>query len=83
MKFTHANRVLLFCFSMLAFLSPNALAGSEQSASRQTFVFLGDSITQAGVYVADVECWLLAQGREVQVINAGLSSESATDLVPS
>lgn len=84
MKFTHANRLLLFCFSMLAFLSPNALAGSEQSASsRQTFVFLGDSITQAGVYVADVECWLLAQGREVQVINAGLSSESATDLVPS
>ena len=82
MKLTHANRVLLFSFLMLAFLSANALAASEQTASPQTIVFLGDSITQAGGYVADVECWLLAQGREVQVINVGLASESATDLVP-
>jgi lysophospholipase L1-like esterase len=47
-----------------------------------TIVFLGDSITEAGGYVADVECWLLAQGREARILNVGLSSESATDLLP-
>lgn len=45
-------------------------------------VFLGDSITQAGDYVVDVECWLLAQGIDVEVVNLGLGSETATDLSP-
>ena len=43
-------------------------------------VVLGDSITQAGEYVTDVECWLVAQGIEVEVISLGLGSETATDL---
>jgi len=45
-------------------------------------VFLGDSITQAGDYVVDCECWLLAHGFEVEFINLGLASETATDLTP-
>ena len=45
-------------------------------------VFLGDSITQAGDYVVDFECWLLANGINVEVLNLGLSSETATDLTP-
>lgn len=43
-------------------------------------VFLGDSITQGGDYVTDVECWLLAHGLHVEVLNLGLSSETASDL---
>jgi lysophospholipase L1-like esterase len=43
-------------------------------------VVLGDSITQAGDYVTDVECGFLAQGIEVEVISLGLGSETATDL---
>ncbi len=43
-------------------------------------VFLGDSITQAGDYVTDVECWLLSKGISIEVLNLGLGSETATDL---
>ncbi len=43
-------------------------------------VFLGDSITYAGDYVRDVECWLLAHGKHIQVLNLGLPSETASDL---
>ncbi|MFZ9964816.1 MAG: SGNH/GDSL hydrolase family protein [Terrimicrobiaceae bacterium] len=45
-------------------------------------VFLGDSITEAGDYVTDVECWLISQGHRVEVLDIGLSSESATKLTP-
>jgi lysophospholipase L1-like esterase len=45
-------------------------------------VFLGDSITQAGDYVTDCECWLRAQGFDVEVLNLGLGSETASDLTP-
>jgi len=45
-------------------------------------VFLGDSITQGGDYVTDVECWLFAQGIKMDVLNLGLASETATDLTP-
>jgi lysophospholipase L1-like esterase len=45
-------------------------------------VFLGDSITMAGDYVIDCECWLLAHGIEVEVLNLGLASETASDLTP-
>jgi lysophospholipase L1-like esterase len=43
-------------------------------------VFLGDSITQAGDYVVDFECYLIAHGIHAEVINLGLGSETATDL---
>lgn len=43
-------------------------------------VFLGDSITHAGDYVTDAECWLLSRGHRLEVLNIGLPSESATEL---
>jgi lysophospholipase L1-like esterase len=45
-------------------------------------LFLGDSITQAGDYVVDAECWLVARGARVEVLNLGLGSETASDLTP-
>lgn len=45
-------------------------------------VFLGDSITQAGDYIVDVQCWLFAHGIVNHFINLGLGSETATDLKP-
>jgi lysophospholipase L1-like esterase len=45
-------------------------------------VFLGDSITQAGDYVTDCQCWLLAKGFDVELLNLGLGSETASDLTP-
>ncbi|MDP1795920.1 MAG: SGNH/GDSL hydrolase family protein [Planctomycetaceae bacterium] len=51
-----------------------------QNAKR--VVFLGDSITAAGQYVADVEAWMLTQKWERRpfVINAGLPSETVSGL---
>jgi len=43
-------------------------------------VFLGDSITQGGDYVADFDCWLVSQGIDIEVLNLGLGSETASDL---
>jgi lysophospholipase L1-like esterase len=45
-------------------------------------VFLGDSITAAGVYVADVDAWLVAKKSGVphHVICAGLPSETVSGL---
>jgi lysophospholipase L1-like esterase len=45
-------------------------------------VFLGDSITQAGDYIVDVQCWLFSRGIGNHFINVGLGSETATDLTP-
>ncbi len=42
--------------------------------------FLGDSITEAADYTTDIECWLISQGQRVEVLNIGLSSETATEL---
>lgn len=43
-------------------------------------VFLGDSITQAGDYLVDLQCALFSLGISHHAINVGLSSETATDL---
>lgn len=56
--------------------------GQELLKDVRRIVFLGDSITQKGDYVADVECWFLSHGVEVEVLNLGLGSETATDLTP-
>lgn len=45
-------------------------------------VVLGDSITQSGDYVTDLECWFVAQDIQVEVISLGLGSETVTDLTP-
>ncbi|HOX59593.1 MAG TPA: SGNH/GDSL hydrolase family protein [Candidatus Paceibacterota bacterium] len=57
-------------------------ASRPKLQSIRRIVFLGDSITQAGDYVTDVQCWLCAQRANVEVLNLGLGSETATDLTP-
>jgi lysophospholipase L1-like esterase len=61
---------------------PLPTQGQELLKDTRRVVFLGDSITQAGNYVTDVECWLLRHGTNVEIINLGLGSESGTDLTP-
>lgn len=48
----------------------------------ERIVFLGDSVTQAGTYVQDVECYLAtrAPGRRRSVVNLGLGSETVSGL---
>jgi lysophospholipase L1-like esterase len=61
--------------------SPDALAKTKALLPAGTrVVFLGDSITQAGDYVIDVQCALFAQGISHHIINVGLGSETATTL---
>ena len=43
-------------------------------------MFLGDSITQGGDYVTDFECYLASINLPVEVLDLGLSSETASDL---
>jgi len=45
-------------------------------------VFPGDSITQAGIYVTDFDCWLVSQGLDIEVLRLGLASETGSDLTP-
>ncbi len=66
-------------------LSPLCLRAAEVPAALggvHRIVFLGDSITQGGDYVTDFECWLLAQGWPMEVLNLGLASKTASDLTP-
>ncbi|HEV7925473.1 MAG TPA: SGNH/GDSL hydrolase family protein [Verrucomicrobiae bacterium] len=59
-------------------------AGSARTAEMlrgvHRIVFIGDSITQAGDYVVDCECWLLTHGFQVEVLDLGLASETVSDL---
>ena len=85
--------VLLFATLTVGLLTPLTApaetvgAGPDASAAAMLkgvhrIVFIGDSITQAGDYVTDFECWLLAHGYQIEVLNLGLGSETATDLTP-
>ena len=72
----------LLCGSLIAGLrsQPAAAAGLPEKVHR--ILFLGDSITYDGRYVACVEAWL-ALGlpeRPVEVINVGLPSETVSGL---
>lgn len=52
----------------------------ESLREAKRIAFIGDSITQGGDYVVDFECFLLANGLTNEVVNLGLSSETASDL---
>jgi lysophospholipase L1-like esterase len=78
------------CVAIFALFQPDA-RGADSSVPRKgksllrgvhRIVFLGDSITQAGDYVVDCECWMLAHGIQAEVLNLGLASETASDLTP-
>ena len=70
---------LLFAIAV-TFLTALPTQASTPLEGIHRIVFIGDSITQAGDYVTDVECWLLSQGCYKEVLNIGLSSETATAL---
>ena len=57
-------------------------APRELLAKAKRIVFLGDSITASGIYVANFDAWLLTQKVEnvPKVIDAGLSSETVSGL---
>jgi lysophospholipase L1-like esterase len=65
--------------TLMTLLPCSTLATAPLEGIRR-IVFLGDSITQDGNYTTDVESWLISQGQRVEVLNIGLSSESATKL---
>lgn len=76
---------LSFSFLVLVLLGfAGGVSAAEESSLQglKRVVVLGDSITQDGNYVADVECWLLAQGIDLEVIDLGLGSETVSDLTP-
>ena len=66
-----------FLIALLA-LALNASAAEPLKAKR--IVFLGDSITHGGQYVADFSCWVATKYPDVEVINLGLSSETVSGL---
>ena len=78
----------LLLFAILALVLTKPISASAQTncpallRGVHRIVFLGDSITQGGDYVTDVECWLLARGIQIEVLNLGLASETASDLTP-
>ena len=76
------KRIISTLAACAAILSWSALAGDVPAPLRAAHrvVFLGDSITQGGDYVTDFECWLMARGLNLEVLNLGLASETASDL---
>lgn len=70
----------LFYFTL--FMLANAAFAAPDIKEAKRIVFLGDSITYAGDYVVDVECWMFSKGANAEVINLGLPSETAADLTP-
>jgi len=65
--------------AILTLSTPAAMTAAPFEKIRH-ITFLGDSITQTGDYATDVECWLISQGHRAEVLNIGLSSETATEL---
>src|SRR5688500_15062190 len=68
-------------FTILCFWTGSDLARGDDAPPLPDdgrIVFVGDSITQAGHYVVDVELFLLTRfpGRAFEVINHGISSET-------
>jgi lysophospholipase L1-like esterase len=84
MKYLAALTSLLVLPLVCADTTPETLPPQAQALRKEArrVVFLGDSITQAGNYVTDIECWLLTHGVRVEVLNLGLGSETGTDLTP-
>jgi len=67
---------------VMAVLTARAAEAPAVLKDVRRIVVLGDSITQAGDYVTDLDCWFVAQDIPVEVISLGLGSETVTDLTP-
>ena len=61
---------------------PRAVTAAGLPPEVRRILFLGDSITYDGRYVADVEAWLATQSatRTLEVLNLGLPSETVSGL---
>jgi len=78
----------LFSIGLSLFVFLSAIATIDAQEPRELLeqsrriVFLGDSITAAGPYVADVDAWLVSQrlNPTPKVIDAGLPSETVSGL---
>ncbi len=78
------------CLAMIAALAlalafpatPDHSGGHFPWADGQRVVFLGDSITQAGHYIEDLEAYLYTRfpDRKYDILNLGLSAETASGL---
>lgn len=77
---------LLSCLFILVFLATTPLSAADDPLTlvrkSKKILFLGDSITASGQYVAMFDAWLVAQRWETtpQVINCGLPSETVSGL---
>lgn len=80
----HAAAACLASLLLTAFAIAAPPAPAEMQLLKQSkrTVFLGDSITYAGVYVAYIDAWLTAQRLEhkPEIIDAGLPSETVSGL---
>ncbi len=79
------HRCLVNCAALLCLLTGLATRASAESAfpiNAKRILFLGDSITHSGGYVAWIETQLRLQGVEPlpEIINIGLSSETCSGL---
>lgn len=83
---TRHSQFALLAFTALCFLASHGVAEDRQREQllrgARTIVFLGDSITFGGGYVADFEAWLLTKklAPAPMVINVGLPSETVSGL---
>ncbi len=69
--------LLVFCIMI-----PHYSAAQKIASGVKRILFLGNSITWAGIYVNDVEAYITARypGRQFEFINAGLASETVSGL---
>jgi lysophospholipase L1-like esterase len=74
----------VWCPALLIFCSAVPTAAAEDSfpLKAKRILFLGDSITNSGYYVADIETQLRIQGVDPmpEIVNIGLPSETCTGL---
>ena len=80
---SHAGRCFLAAlFAALLALPAAAEPVTPRAAveAAQRVLVLGDSITHAGGWVADLAAWMESQGLDAEVINCGLPSETVSGL---
>lgn len=85
---SHPGRFLLACVIGVVILAGVCLpaAAAEPASSRAALdaskrvLVLGDSITHAGGWVADLAAWMEFEGLDADVINCGLPSETVSGL---
>ncbi|MEN8715562.1 MAG: G-D-S-L family lipolytic protein, partial [Verrucomicrobiales bacterium] len=72
--------LLLPILSWASCSAPLEQASKASVTMEGTVLFLGDSITHAGHYVADLDAVLQSRGANAELINLGLPSETCTGL---